>query len=285
MSLHTAKAKQPPVARHKKKRKSPRGNSTNALVHSCEQGNNDSLFPKILSLYVAKGSKIADVTYGKGVFWKNIPTHDYQMMITDSRHETYGTDCRDLPYKPNTIDCVVFDPPYMHTASTAHQNHQRFEENYRNNASRNGSTEKYHDAILELYFNAGDEAYRVLREDGFYIVKCADEVCSNQQRLTHVEIINVLEETGFVTEDLFVLMRNSKPGLSRAVRQIHARKNHSYFIVLRKSKPSRRWPGLPTNKTHSTRRIADSGTQASGRKRSLNSSGSSSKSIASRRRR
>jgi hypothetical protein len=137
----------------------------------------------------------------------------------------------------------------MHTATTAHQNHQRFEENYRNNASRNGSAKKYHDAVLELYFEAAGEAYRVLRDDGFYIVKCADEVCSNEQRLTHVEIINELEKKGFVTEDLFVLMRNSKPGLSRAVRQIHARKNHSYFVVFRKAKRSRRWPGLLVNKT------------------------------------
>jgi hypothetical protein len=246
---HPSKPQERRRVKRAKKRKSPRGSSTNALVHSCEQGNNDKLFPKILALYVAKGSKIADVTYGKGVFWKNISTRDYQMMITDSRYGAHGTDCRDLPYKAEAIDCVVFDPPYMHTATSAHQNHQRFEENYRNIASRNGSVKKYHDAILELYFNAATEAYRVLRADGFYIVKCADEVCSNEQRLTHVEIINELEKKGFVTEDLFVLMRNNKPGLSRAVRQIHARKNHSYFIVFRKAKRSSRWPGLPINET------------------------------------
>jgi hypothetical protein len=137
----------------------------------------------------------------------------------------------------------------MHTAKTAHVGHQRFEENYRNNASKNGSSKKYHEAVLDLYFQAAAEAKRVLREEGIYIVKCADEVCSNEQRLTHVEIINELQGNGFIVEDLFVLMRRNKPGVSRAVKQVHARKNHSYFLVFRKSDGKRRWKGFPTNGT------------------------------------
>jgi hypothetical protein len=136
----------------------------------------------------------------------------------------------------------------MHTARTAHVGHQRFEENYRNNASRNGSSsKKYHEAVLELYFDAAKEALRVLRDEGIYIVKCADEVCSNEQRLTHVEIINELSTMGFIIEDLFILMRKNKPGVSRAVKQVHARKNHSYFLVFRKSSGKKRWQGLHTN--------------------------------------
>lgn len=232
-----------------KKRKSPKGTSTNSLVHSCYQGRNDTLFAKVLSLYVEKGSRVADVTCGKGVFWQHAPTQEYQLMRTDSKYGTHGTDCRDLPYRKESLDCVVFDPPYMHTARTAHVGHQRFEENYRNNGSLNGSSKKYHAAVLDLYFDAADEAHRVLRDEGIYIVKCADEVCSNEQRLTHVEIINELGKKGFITEDLFVLMREMKPGVSRAVRQVHARKNHSYFLVFRKCSGTRKWPGLATNNT------------------------------------
>jgi hypothetical protein len=64
-----------------------------------------------------------------------------------------------------------------------------------------------------------------------------DEVCANQQRLTHVEIINELTTMGFVVKDLFVVLRMSKPGVSRMLRQVHARKNHSYFLVFRKASP------------------------------------------------
>lgn len=105
---------------------------------------------------------------------------------------------------------------------------------YANNIAGNGVTKKYHDAVLELYFQAADEASRVLRPGGIFIVKCQDEVCANQQRLTHVEVINDYARRGFIVEDLFVLMRTNRPGVSRLLRQVHARKNHSYFLVFRK---------------------------------------------------
>ena len=205
------------------------GEPTNELVFSASVGGNDDVFPQILSLYVAPGSKIADVTYGLGVFWRNVPDGLYRLLASDIE---YGTDCRDLPYEDNSIDCVVLDPPYMHSpGGTAHTVHSAFEEHYRNNGTGNRTGKKYHEAVLDLYVQAGQEAFRVLRERGVVIVKCQDEVCSNRQRFTHVEIMQEYQQIGFVAEDLFVVMRRNRPGVSRTVKQVHARKNHSYFLV------------------------------------------------------
>ena len=63
------------------------------------------------------------------------------------------------------------------------------------------------------------------------IVKCQDEVSANRQWLTHVEIISHYEQLGFYTKDLFVVVRQNKAGVSRLLKQVHARKNHSYFLV------------------------------------------------------
>ncbi|MBI2986791.1 MAG: helix-turn-helix transcriptional regulator [Deltaproteobacteria bacterium] len=225
----------------KSRRKSPDGISTNDLLLSAHLGTNDELFPKILSLYVAPGSTVADVTYGKGVFWKQVPKTLYRVVATDI--ET-GIDCRSLPYEDASVNCVVLDPPYMHTpGGTAHVGHQNYENYYKNNSARNGSDKKYHEAVLDVYFTAGSEAWRVLKSEGIFIVKCADEVCANQQRLTHVELINEYTKKGFVMEDLFVLVRQNRPGVSRVIKQVHARKNHSYFLVLRKSSGKSRWLG------------------------------------------
>lgn len=230
-----------PARPSKKKRKSPTGVATNDLIVSAQVGTNEELFPQILALFVPEGSRVADVTYGKGVFWRQVPRGCYELLATDL---STGVDCRDLPYAANELDCVVFDPPYMHTpGGTAHVGHQNYEEYYRNNRA-NGDGAKYHEAVLKLYFDAAHEAHRVLRKEGIYIVKCQDEVCANQQRLTHVEIINHLATLGFVVEDLFVLVRNGRPGVSRALRQAHARKNHSYFLVFRKSNGRKRWTGI-----------------------------------------
>jgi hypothetical protein len=228
------------MASKQTKRKSPQGEPTNDLVFSAHVGTNDEVFPFVLSLYVAPESRVADVTFGKGVFWRRVPEGAYQVLATDL---SQGVDCRDLPYEDGAIDCVVFDPPYMHTpGGTAHEGHQNFEGYYKNNQAN--SDKKYHEAVLDLYFTAAREAWRVLRQGGIYIVKCQDEVCANQQRLTHVEVINELTSLGFVTEDLFVVVRNGKPGVSRILKQAHARKNHSYFVVCLKPQGKKRWTGL-----------------------------------------
>lgn len=223
-----------------KKRKSPDGRATNDLVFSSYVATNDEVFPHVLSLYVAPNSTVADVTYGRGVFWRKVPKAAFKLLPTDLQS---GVDCRALPYADNQLDAVVFDPPYMHTpGGSAHDNHQNFETYYRNNKA--ASDKKYHEAVLDLYFCAAREALRVLRRGGIYIVKCQDEVCANKQRLTHVEIINELEKLGFVTEDLFVVMRRGKPGVSRMLVQAHARKSHSYFLVFLKPDGKKRWLGL-----------------------------------------
>ena len=205
------------------------GSPTNDLVLSAYSAANEDVFPKILDLYVAPGSTVADVTYGKGVFWNRVSPETYNLLPTDI---STGTDCRDLPYEDGSIDCVVLDPPYMHSpGGTAHTVHHPYESYYKNNSTGNRTRSKYHEAVLDLYTDGGREAYRVLRDRGTLIVKCQDEVCSNRQRFTHVEIMREYEAMGFVTEDLFVIMRNNRPGVSRMAKQVHARKNHSYFLV------------------------------------------------------
>ncbi len=228
------------------------GQSTNDLIFSAYTSTNDLVFPKVLSLYVPQGAVVADVTYGKGVFWKQIDKTMYQVLASDIKTEDLvdgcvgGIDSRHLPYEDSCLDAVVFDPPYMHTpGGTAHQGHQNFENYYANNIGYNPLTTqvveveqpKYHEAVLDLYYQSAKEAWRVLKSEGIYIVKCQDEVCANKQRLTHVEITIALQEYGFIVEDLFVVVRRNMPGVSRIKKQYHARKNHSYFMVYRKPRP------------------------------------------------
>lgn len=227
-------------ASHVRGSRKQRGAATNDLVLSSYVGLNADVFPSLLELYVKKGAVVADVTYGKGAFWKKVHRPDIKLLATDLAD---GVDCRSLPYNDESIDVVVLDPPYMHTPGQgAHEGHQNFESYYRNNAAQ-VTDRKYHEAVLDLYFAAAKEAARVLADNGIFIVKCQDEVCANRQRLTHVELINELEGYGFVTEDLFVVTRVARPGISRVLRQRHARKNHSYFLVFWKVSNSRRWPG------------------------------------------
>ncbi len=221
----------------KNKRKSPDGNATTDLVFSAYVGDNSEVFPSILKLHVPKGSIIADVTFGKGVFWKNVNLKDYQLLPSDIKT---GIDCRNLPYGDNQIDCVVLDPPYMEglyrsdDSFAGNGTHYSFRDHYSNGDRPENITAKWHDAVLEFYVRASIEAYRVLKNEGTLIVKCQDEVSAGVQRLTHVEIIMNLLHLGFYAKDIFVLLRRNRPVVTRVKQQLHARKNHSYFIVFKK---------------------------------------------------
>ena len=59
------------------------GQPTNELAFSAYVGGNEDTFPHVLDLYVAPGSLVADVTFGKGVFWRNVPEERYELLATD----------------------------------------------------------------------------------------------------------------------------------------------------------------------------------------------------------
>ncbi len=241
-------------------RRTQRGEATSQLVLSAHVGDNAGLFPQVLALHVPDGAKVADVTFGKGTFWKRIEPGRFELWASDlvlevdarDPHTRYrdGVDCRALPYDDESFDCVVLDPPYMegfyrraqgHLAGSG--SHAAFRQAY----SHGGATDpeggpRWHDAVTDLYLRAGAEAYRVLRKGGVLLVKCQDEVSANKQRLTHVEIVTGYEDTGFYCKDLFVLVRSNAPAVSRLVKQVHARKNHSYLLVFEKPRTAARRP-------------------------------------------
>ena len=211
------------------------GIATSDVTLSAHVSGNTDVFAQILRLHVPEGATVADVTWGKGVFWKKVREGAYDVRATDI---SMGVDCRDLPYLDGEIDCVVLDPPYMEgffrsadSQKAGGGSYSAFREHYANGDEKPESAAKWHDAVTELYREAGSEAFRVLRRNGVLIVKCQDEVSANRQRLTHVEIINDYESLGFYAKDLFVVVRPNKPSVARLKKQVHARKNHSYFLV------------------------------------------------------
>ena len=208
----------------------PRGS---ALVLSAHTATNDVVFEQLMTLHVPAGATVADVTYGKGCFWKRIPPGRYNLKATDLKD---GVDCRQLPYADATLDCVILDPPYVagfYRPRKVGEKYQDFTHRYSAGFREDGP--RYHEGVLDLYESAAKESARVLKDGGVLVLKCQDEVHAGKQYLTHVELLTRLANR-FEAKDIFVVMRNggnfATRGRAKQARQRHARKNHSYFLVL-----------------------------------------------------
>ena len=151
-----------------KTRRTQGGETTSRVITSCHLGDNSGIFPQILDLHVAKGSVVADITYGRGVFWKNVPRGDYTLLASDLK---LGTAWDNLPHGDQTVDAIVFDPPYMEGLYRTTKNalagsgtHQAFQDAYSNGETQTDKqVRKYHDAVLLAYLSVLPEVKRLLR--------------------------------------------------------------------------------------------------------------------------
>jgi hypothetical protein len=224
------------IAKAPAKRRKARGVATSDVVVSAHLSDNSEVFPQLMDLHVEKGSTVADITYGLGVFWRKIGRTKYKVLASDLK---IGQCWKSLPYESGSVDAVVFDPPYMEglyrktkEAMAGSGSHTAFQNAYSDGSLTPGSSErKYHDAVLAAYLSVMPEVLRILRPAGKFIVKCQDEVSANRQKLTHVELIWAYEKMGFYCKDIFIVVRRNAPVISRLIKQKHARKNHSYFLV------------------------------------------------------
>jgi len=192
--------------------------------HVCDNG---KLISDVARLYLRPGMRIADVTYGRGVFWRDLDLARYDFCPSDivTRPDRPYDFCR-LPYIDDLFDLVVLDPPYMHDPGKV-----RVEHSYQNAATTKGLR---HDDILRLYGKGMSEAFRVLKDGGQLWVKCKDEIESGIQRWSHTEIQLLALHLGFTAHDLFIVTQTAPPVVQHK-EQKHARKNHSYLWILKKT--------------------------------------------------
>ena len=207
------------------KRESARHEPTVAPVYSAYVCNNDELIAQVARLYLTDGDRIADVSYGKGVFWRKVDLSRFDFHPSDictCPDALY--DFRSLPYQDRSFDVVVLDPPYSHDPGRGMITNSSYR-----NFETTGSLD--HEGIVRLYAEGMREANRILRPGAILLVKVQDEIQSGKQRMTHIEIHDHAIALGMIVEDLFVMVRPAPPPVQH--RQKHSRKRHSYLWVFR----------------------------------------------------
>jgi tRNA G10 N-methylase Trm11 len=199
------------------------------MILSAAIGTNADLFPSILAIYAKKGDRILDMTFGKGVFWKNVDSSRYLVKTNDlvtgaDLHE----DFRKLTSQSDgSYDLVVLDPPYAYSPKGTIKD--SINKCYRVDDSVDISTMA---KVRQLYEDGIREARRLLVPGGYLVCKTQDIVQAGKQWWMHPW---VMAQEGFNCEDLFVLVQSTCPASDPKWKtQRHARKNHSFFVVLKK---------------------------------------------------
>jgi len=177
------------------------------------------------SLYIADGAVVADVTWGKGLFWRKAGPGRFRLAGSDiSGHglPRLRADFRQLPYADGSVDVVVLDPPYL-TYGGSHESAARYGLSHTRNMN--------HDGIMAMYRDGMTESRRVLRRGGQLWVKCKDQVGNHVQYWSHIELHATAAALGFSAKDLFVLVASGPVDYDRWPSQHHARKTHSFLWI------------------------------------------------------
>jgi hypothetical protein len=193
-------------------------------------GTNAELLQSVARLYIPDGALVADVTFGRGVFWQKTGRRFAVVSSDIMTKADVLADCRQLPYRAQTFDAVVFDPPYVHDA------HPRmvFNDRYRG-AETQGRGFSVED-ILELYQCGMTEAARILKSRGRLFVKGMDQVSNGRQYWLSHDLPDIADDLGMFQRDQFILVPTAPPSSNRWKRQIHARKSHSFLWVFERSR-------------------------------------------------
>ena len=168
----------------------------------------------------------ADVTYGNGGFYKDIPKPGYRFDLDGDLDGVTQADSTALPLGGESISSLVFDPPFLTYVRAAREGNGNMVM-----AKRFAGYWRY-DELESHYIGTIKEAHRVLKKKGIMVIKCQDIIHNHKMHCTHVNVINWAAGM-FRLKDLFVLpAKHRMPSPNRKGVQKHARVFHSYFLVL-----------------------------------------------------
>ena len=182
------------------------------------------LIGDMLGLYNGGKTVELDPCYSIGRFWNNFEKPKLKFDLIPQVEGVMEADCTNLPLANDSINSIMFDPPFMIGIGKSASGilTKRF------------SGFKSLQELQNLYSRSLIEFRRILNKDGLIFFKCQDTVTSGKQFFAHIFIINMAIAFDYIAEDLFVLVRNRAMIDPKWNGQKHARKTHSYFLVLRK---------------------------------------------------
>ena len=190
--------------------------------------NQSLLIAAIVKLH-NKGQRLdLDPCYNKGTMYGDFVERPKQIfdIAPIKGSGASQADARDLPIKDNSVQSIVFDPPFI-IDSTTGKMAKRF------------TAFKSIEEMVKMYDESLKEFYRVLKRGGIVIFKCQDMINGRTQYFLHCIVQQLASKNKLYSKDLFIFVNNTRL-IAPTVNQCHARKFHTYFWVFQKRKFSQK---------------------------------------------
>ena len=194
------------------------------VIKSIQNSDRDVLLA-IKQLYLDGENYDLDPCYSTGKFYEDLERPIIKMDKTPQNIKIVENDILNgIPLKNKYVKSIVFDPPFMFGTHGQTKNNimtKRFTmfDNWKQ--------------LKDMYKKSLQEFYRILIKGGIVAFKCQDYTDS-KTTLTHCYVHNWAIEQGFKVEDLFIMAFKGGRIWNSNLVQRHARKYHSYWIILKK---------------------------------------------------
>jgi hypothetical protein len=153
-------------------------------------------------------------------------------MDLDPRYEPdVISDNTNMPFGDASFDVVVYDPP--HVPNQGRDQEKDFCDRF-GLGEKSGAATNY--SLSHMYPPFCQEAYRVLRPEGVLLAKIADYVHNHRMQWAHCDFVAAAQAAGFTACDLIVKVRKGPIVDPKWKTAHHARRQHAFWIVCRKSR-------------------------------------------------
>lgn len=174
----------------------------------------------IEQLFLGGGRFECDPTYSIGVIWRDRYEPKFRSDVFPQVPGVVQASADKLPFEPNTLGSIFFDPPFLIETGVGSVIKERF------------SSFPTISALWDFYASSMIEFERVLKPGGVFAFKCQDLISSGRQVPSQWWIMNMAMALNLQWEETFILL-NDNP-IVPPTQQKHGRKVHSFFIVFKK---------------------------------------------------
>lgn len=195
------------------------------------EGSDADLIERMLGFYPRKPPElILDATINAGRFWVGSGRSVIGLDVNPRFRPDVLADNRLMPFQDHCFDAVVYDPPHIPNQG----NDQSKDFNTRFGLVLKSSAKNGYN-FTHLYPAFVREAYRILRPEGVLFSKIADYVHNHRYQWAHLELVRAAVEVGFCACDCIVKVRKGPLVDPKWKTAHHARRQHCYWLIFRKS--------------------------------------------------